>query len=248
AGDADYHYNGMVMETNPFSEGSPNYIVHKLLYDIEYDRLSQQVNLNRTTAMKLLNRGEIACMLVDFEDLAVLQKAGTNPDDIGYMPFPYNIDGKRYATATYSASYGIPRESDNKVTAQAFVDYMIRNSGYCASVGAISLKKKSVKPTLLSDFAGVTLILDNPPTEDKIGKYEELCEKSGVLLEEGEQKKQIIEVAIEARPGEKPQKWENIENQSVVNVTDDGTDEEEMVLKNFDDIMQLWYTRWRKAK
>lgn len=241
AGDPDYHYNGMVMETNPFSEGSPNYIVHKLLYDIEYDRLSQQSTIHKTMAKKLLNRGEIACMLVDFDELESLQKAGTNPDDIGYMPFPYNIDGNRYATATYGDSYGIPLESDNKVTAEAFVEYMIKNSGYSASVGAVSIKKKAAKPSLLDDFSGVTLVLDNPATEDKAGKFEELCEKSGVLLEDNDFKKQVIQVAKEARPGKGQVEEEPEQNMNA-------TEENEPSPQNFDEIMERWYAMWKMAK
>lgn len=240
AGDPDYHYNGMVMETNPFSENSPNYIVHKLLYDIEYDRLSQQSRMSKTIAKKLLNRGEIACMLVDFEELKELQKAGTNPDDIGYMPFPYNIDEQRYATATYGYSYGIPMTSDNKVTAEAFVEYMIKNSGYALSEGAISIKKKSSRPDLLEDFSGVTIIIDNPATDDKEGRFEALCEKSGVLLEDGKFKKEIIEVAKEARPGKNTLE-EGLE------ISDD-TQREEPLPKNFDEIMEKWYEMWRSAK
>lgn len=243
AGDPDYHYNGMVMETNPFSEDSPNYIVHKLLYDIEYDRLSQQSKINKTTAKKLLNRGEIACMLVDFDELESLQKAGTNPDNIGYMPFPYQIDGQRYATATYGYCYGIPLESDNKVTAEKFVQYMIKNSGYSASVGAVSIKKKASKPKLLKDFAGVTLILDNPATEDKAGKFEMLCEKSGVLLEDSEFKKLVIQVAKEARPGKNPDKEEETKQQAL-----DDNEETEPLPKNFDEIMEMWYAKWKTAK
>lgn len=241
SGDPDYHYNGMVMETNPFSEGSPNYIVHKLLYDIEYNRLSQQYKINKTTAKKLLNRGDIACMLVDFDEISSLQKAGTNPDDIGYMPFPYNIDDQRYATLTYGYSYGIPAESDNKVTAEAFVSYMIKNSGYASSVGAISVKKKTSKPSLLRDFSGVTLVLDNPATEDKEGKYQQICEKSGVALDDSDFKKIILQVAKEARPGKKSTE-EQGEDETASDL------EEEPLPHNFDEIMELWYAKWKQAK
>lgn len=241
AGDPDYHYNGMVMETNPFLEDSPNYIVHKLLYDIVFDRLSQQGTINKATAKKLLNRGEIACMLVDFQELESLQKAGTNPDDIGYMPFPYNIDGQRYATATYGYCYGIPKDSDNKVTAEAFVNYMIKNSGYAYSKGAISLKKKASRAPLLDDFSGVAFIIDNPATEDKTGKFEFLCEKSGVLLEDSEFKKIVIQVAKAARPGKDPDLEENLDNSYT-------TEDTEPLPKNFDEIMEKWYSMWKSAK
>ncbi len=239
SGNADYHYNGIVLENDPFAKDSPNYVVHKLMYDIVYDRLCQSKKLDYTHARQLLNRGDIACMLVDFEDVAKIQDAGSNPDDIGYMPFPYNIDGKQYATATYGYCYGIPLDSLNKSTAEAFVKFMIKDSGYASSEGAISLKKKTARPTLLSDFEGVELVFDNPATTENEGLYQQLCEKSGLQLEDGKQKREIIEVAMKARPG-----------QAVDEEEDTSTEEEEEVIlpKDFDEIMEQWYQKWNAVK
>lgn len=246
AGDGDYHYNGMVMETNPFSKDSPNYIIHRLLYDIEYERLSQQNALRYVNAKGMLNRGQIACMLVDWNELSSLQNADTNPDDIGYMPFPYNIDGEQYATAKYGYCYGIPLTSENKTTAEAFVNYMIKKSGYATSEGAISLKKKASKPTLLNDFSGVTLVLDNPPTEDKAGKYETLCQKSGVMLEECAGKELVIETAKNARPFIRTSpNQDGDEEDSKETEKEDVTEE---IPEDFDEIMELWYSQWKSAK
>ncbi len=246
-GDPEYHYNGMVMETNPFSEGSPNYIVHKLLYDIIKEKVCQQENISYRHAKTMLNRGEIGCMLVNWKELSAIQEADTNPDDIGYMPFPYNIDGVQYATATYGYCYGIPLTSENKVTAEAFVNYMIKESGYANSEGAISLKKKTSKPVLLEDFTGVTMVVDAAPLEDEAGKYQSLCQKSGVLLDDISSKMQVIQVAGGLFEGaeELDKDTQEETKQEAENPDSDETGE---LPADFDELMRAWGEDWRGSK
>lgn len=245
-GDPEYHYDGMVMETNPFSEGSPNYIVHKLLYDIVKDKACQQENIPYKRAKAMLNCGEIGCMLVNWKELSAIREAGTNPDDIGYMPFPYNIDGVQYATATYGYCYGIPLTSENKVTAEAFVDYMIKESGYANSVGAITLKKKVSKPTLLQDFTGVTMVVDAAPLEDKEGRYEDLCENSGILLDDVSSKMEVIRVAGGLYEGGEELEQESQEESQQEDVDQD--DEMEVAPADFHELMKAWGDAWRTSK
>lgn len=244
-GDVDYHYNGMIEDEAPFTKDSPNYVVNRLLYDIVYNGLCQTKKLDNTHAKQLLNRGDIACMMVEFKDLKTLQDAGTNPDDIGFMPFPYNIDGKQYTSATYGYCYGIPLDSQNKKTAEAFVKYMLKESGYAASEGAISLKKKTSKPVLLSDFTGVELVLDNPATDENDGLYQNICEKSGMLLEKGIPQKEIIEVAKNARKKSEP--VENEEEEDFESKNEE-TVEETTMPADFDELMEQWNQKWKKAR
>lgn len=244
-GDPDYHYNGMVMETNPFAEDSPNYIVHKLLYDLVDNGYTQDREIDSVRARSMLNIGKIACMLADFDEISKVQEAGTNPDDIGYMPFPYNIDDKQYATTTYGYCYGIPKASSNRVTAEAFVKYMIKSSGYAASEGALTIKKKTSKPKLLDDFGGVEFLVDNPPMEDKIGKYKLLCEKSGVLLDDESTKAEVIAVA---RKGKSQDLSEDEEEKSKGKSKEKTEEIKEDLPKDFDSLMKNWYEKWKTAK
>lgn len=218
-GDSDYHYNGIVADNAPFNEEKSNYIVHKLLYDIVKAGLCEEESdsINWKKAKTMLNQGEIGCILADWTLLSEIQSASTNPDDIGYMPFPYNIDGVQYATTTIDYCYGINKNSENKATARAWIDYMLKDSGFASSEGAISIKKKTELPKLLENFKDVELVVDNPAVPGKEGKYNQINELSGIYLDEDTEKKRIVE---EARKEEG---------------------------ESFEDIMKDWNDRWKSA-
>lgn len=219
SGDADYHYNGIVSEQAPFSSGTSNYIVHKLLYDIVNKGLceKEEDGINWKMAETLLNRGEIACMLVDWDRIAEIQQADTNPDDIGYMPFPYNIDGVQYATTTIAYCYAVNVNSENKATAKAWIEYMLKSSDYAVSEGAVSIRKKDSLPKLLQNFEDVELVVDSVAAPGKEGKFDALNKQSGIFMDENEEKRRIVEAA----------KSKDAES--------------------FDEIMQDWNRRWKEA-
>lgn len=195
-GNSQYHYSVFPMDNEAFAGGGTTYTVQKMLYDIVKNRLYKDMDIRYDEAKAMFNRGQIACMMVDFDELSKLQDAGTNPDDVGYMPFPCTVDGARYATATYGYCYGIPKDCGNKVTAKAFVAYMLKESNYAMSEGAISIKKKTGKPTLLKDFTGVELVIDEPANELNQGKYERKVAASGLDMDTDTLPKMTIQMAL----------------------------------------------------
>lgn len=193
----NYHYNDILSEEKPFSQNKSNYTVHQLLYDIVADGLCEEEgsDYNWKTAQIMMNRGEIGCMLVDWKDIAGFQQADTNPDDIGYMPFPYNVDGVQYATATIDYCYAVNKNSNNKATARAWVEYMLNDSGFAVSEGAVSILNKDSLPTVLKNFADVQLVIDNSSNIENVNQYKYLNEESGILLDEDAGKRRIVEAA-----------------------------------------------------
>lgn len=217
SGNSAVYYNQMITAQAPFSEGKPNYIANKLLYDIVKKGLCEEEadSLNWKTVQTMLNNGEIGCVAVEWSEIAALQSASTNPDDIGYMPFPYNIDGVQYATTIMEYCYAINKNSENKDMAEAWIEYMLKSSGYAKSEGAISIRNKDTLPNLLVNFQNAELIADNTITPDVMEAYIRLQELSGILKNDGTDKRKIIEAARQE--------------------------------EDFDDIMQDWNDRWQKA-
>lgn len=197
SGNPDYHYSEMVTDQAPFSEGKPNYIAHQLLYDIVKNGLCEEERdlLNWKMVREMLNNGEIGCVPVEWSEIEAFQSASTNPDDIGYMPFPYNIDGIQYAATTVGYCYAINKNSGNKAAARAWIEYMLKKSGYAKSEGAISIRNKEALPDLLEHFQNVELVIDNTSNLNNVEKYNQLQELSGVLQPNGGEKNQIIEAA-----------------------------------------------------
>ncbi|MGN0246061.1 MAG: extracellular solute-binding protein [Lachnospiraceae bacterium] len=219
-GDPDYHNNIMPREENPFSEGKSNYIVHKLLFDIIDKGLCENdpITSDWESSKVMINKGEIATMTLGSWAITQCKDAAENGDDIGYMPFPYNIDGKQYATAGADYCYAINKNSDNKATARAWIDFMLNESGFALSEGGISLVKDSEMPETLKDFANVILVADNPATAENDGLFDTISNDSEIALYADPEKTRIVEAAL-------------------------GTTNE-----TFDDIMNDWNARWTEAQ
>ncbi|MBO5087783.1 MAG: extracellular solute-binding protein [Lachnospiraceae bacterium] len=219
AGNADYRNNGIVTQQEPFAAETPNYIVHELLYDIVKNGLCEKFEEgeNWRPIYRLMNRGDIGCMVLGSEYLHELQVAGVNPDDVSFMPFPYNIDGQQYASVELDYCYAVNKNSENKEVAKAWIEYMLKDSGFAKSEGAISIKKKGSLPDVLSNFEDVEFVVNNRATVSNEGKYEKLNELSGIYLDKDIEKNRLILSAL-------------------------GESEE-----SFEDIMNDWNLRWRAA-
>lgn len=219
AGNADYRNNGIVTEQEPFAAETPNYVVHELLYDIVKNGLCESFveGENWKPVYRLINRGDIGCMVLGSEYLHDLQVAGVNPDDVSFMPFPYNIDGQQYASVELDYCYAVNKNSEHKDAAKAWIEYMLKDSGFAKSEGAISIKKKGALPDVLSNFEDVEFVINNAATAENVGKYEELNELSGIYLDRDVEKNRLILSAL-------------------------GKSEE-----SFEDIMNDWNLRWRAA-
>ena len=219
-GDADYHNNVMPNEENPFSEGKSNYIVHKLMFDIVASKLCEDdpVTTDWEKCKAMINNGEIGAMTLGSWAIVQMQAAGENAADIGYMPFPSNVNGVQYSTAGADYCYAINKNSENKATARAWVDFMLDESGFALSEGGISLVKDDPLPETLKDFNGVELVVDKPATPENDGLFDLLSQESEIVLYGDTEKIRLVEAAL-------------------------GTSGE-----TFEEIMADWNERWTQAQ
>ena len=144
----------------------------------------------------MINNGEIGVMTLGSWSIVQMQAAGENPDNIGYMPFPSNIDGKQYSTAGADYCYAVNKNSDNKATARAWVNFMIDESGFASSEGGISLLIDSELPDTLKDFTAVELVVDAPATAENDGLFDLLSNESEIVLYGDTEKVRIVEAAL----------------------------------------------------
>ncbi len=197
-GNANYKNNELPKDKNTFSEGGSHYIVAKLLYDIIAKGLCEE---DPTTcdweASKLkLNNGEIGCMVLGSWAISQMKEAGANGDNVGYMPFPYSVDGKQYATSGTDYCYAVNANSKNKEAAKAFVQFMIDESGLALDQGGISLLKNDPMPGGLEEFENVEFVVDKPATAENTGLLDEIQQVSGITLyDNGSRMNGVVDIA-----------------------------------------------------
>lgn len=128
-GDATYMNNVLLHESNPFrdyGDSTHPYALFKILYDAVANGLTEEDY--STTAWEdskgMINRGEIATMVLGSWAYTQMVDADVHGEDIGYMPFPITVNGKQYASSGADYSFGINVDADE--TQQAEVMYLIQ--------------------------------------------------------------------------------------------------------------------------
>jgi len=199
--DPDYK-NKLVYMQDPFAAGKPYNTVMKLMYDIVKEGLVEEDPSTSTwdSAKNLLAQGKLACTVIGSWATFDTQSAADDPNDIVFAAFPWNIDGKQYATIAADYAYGINKNiaPDRYVVARDFVIWLTEESNFSYDSGGIPIKKGQEYPATLSELqrAGVTLVLDNPSLPQDIGLFDEINSESELYMDLYPQKARIVEAAM----------------------------------------------------
>jgi raffinose/stachyose/melibiose transport system substrate-binding protein len=143
---------------SPWTAGSEQYVTDALLYTVVHDGLSEPDPT--TTAWEaskgMLATGKVAATvlgswaIVQFQQAA--KDAGADPADIGFMPMPYQKDGKFHSSIGGDVNVAVNVNSKNKPAALAWVDWFTTKSNFASDSGALSALVGSKNPATLQDF------------------------------------------------------------------------------------------------
>jgi raffinose/stachyose/melibiose transport system substrate-binding protein len=143
---------------SPWTAGSEQYVTDALLYTVVHDGLSEPDPT--TTAWEaskgMLATGKVAATvlgswaIVQFQQAA--KDAGADPADIGFMPMPYQKDGKFHSSIGGDVNVAVNVNSKNKPAALAWVDWFTTKSTFASDSGALSALVGSKNPATLQDF------------------------------------------------------------------------------------------------
>ncbi len=214
--------NSLVHTAEPFTEGQPHYTIYKLMYDLVAEGLTEEdpTTTDWESSKPAIGNGEIGAMVLGSWAIVQMQDAAANPDDIGYMPFPSNMDGTVCAGAGGDYNLGINIHSENKEAARAWIDWFINESGFAYDQGGIPPVKGSELPPQLQAFAAldVEYIQANPAPAGEEGWLDNIDNEAEVGL------------------------WDPAFKQRIVDAARGATDE------TFDDIMADLNGRWAEAQ
>ena len=150
--------NELAHTAAPWAPDTDHYVIDKLLYDVVKAGLTEKDPT--TTAWEpskaLIGTGKIATMVLGSWAIVQMQQAavaaGASADDIGYMPFPHQIDGTFYSAAGGDYKNAVNIHSQNKEAAKAWVFWYADKSGFAANEGGIPPLIGGDFPSQLSDF------------------------------------------------------------------------------------------------
>ncbi|MGW7541959.1 extracellular solute-binding protein [Streptomyces sp. NPDC054770] len=193
-------------EGDPWAAGADLRVGDTVLYDIVHDGLAENdpTTTNWEASKAQLAKGQIATQwlgtwaIVQFQDAA--KKAGVDPDDIGFMPFPAQTDGKFCAVVGPDYNQAVNIHSAHKAAARAWIDWFTDKSGYDKDNLAISPLKGAALPAVLRPYedAGVKLI----ELDDTAGARVKLIDSaSEVGINAPDYRQKLVDLARGARGG-----------------------------------------------
>lgn len=202
-GDGDVE-NAMAEDASPWAEGKPAANVDGLLWDAVAASLTEEdpLTTNWEQSKNDLAAGKIGAMVLGSWAVSQFQAAATatggDPADIGFMAFPVSIDGVQHAKIGGDRRMAINVNSDNKATARAWVDFLVKDSDFAEINGMISPSTAVTDlPTNLADVqaAGVELFENNPAPAGKEGLLNNVADASQVDVWGNIYRQQLVDAA-----------------------------------------------------
>ncbi|GID94132.1 ABC transporter substrate-binding protein [Amorphoplanes digitatis] len=194
----------------PWQPGKIQYLTDGLLYDVVNSKLSEKdpLTTNWEGSKPMIATGKVATMLLGSwavpQMRAAAEAAGANPDDIGFWPFPYQTGGTFHAAIDGDKLAAVSRNSENKATARAFLDWFVNDSGFAADQQAIPPAISQPLPAGLKAFqdTGVEL-MEVPAATTNAGKEDEIIKESEIDLKGEIYRQKLVDIARGAARGDK---------------------------------------------
>lgn len=167
-----------------FKEGQPIREVMDFFYEISSKGLIEEdpITGDFAKSLKMLADGEVAMIMKGSQDAKSIQELSSNPEAIKIAPLPVELNGKTSLAFGAPGVVGINKNSENKATAKAFLEFFISpESGYADDLGGISpdLDKLSDEQKEVFKNNNVILTVPNETPEDE-AKYNTIANEVGV--------------------------------------------------------------------
>ncbi len=213
--DAD---NVLARTDAPWAEGEEHYQIDSLLYDIVADGLSEPdpLTTNWEESKTLIGSGQVATMVLGSWAIVQMQQAaedaGFSADDIGYMPFPSQVDGVSYSTIGGDYKQGTNVHSDNIPAARAWIEWFTNESGHAFDEGGVSPIVDCPEPTTLGDFEplGVQYVELNPPPAGEETLLSDIRTTSEIDLGGNVYRQRLVDIARGAADGDMASYFEEL--------------------------------------
>ena len=158
--DADAN-TALATDKAPFAADKDPGVIYSLLYTLANQKLIEPdpTTTNWESSKALLGTGKVGAMWLGSWAMTQMQaaatKAGADPADIGFMPFPVQKDGKFCPVTGPDYLQAINVHSKNKAAARAWIDWFTEKSTYAADSGSLPTVKGQPLPKTLADYSAL---------------------------------------------------------------------------------------------
>ncbi|WP_277212913.1 ABC transporter substrate-binding protein [Isoptericola croceus] len=210
-GDPDYQNTHIAHSDDPWAPDQWHGISDGLLYDVVANGLSEDdpTTTNWEESKTLLGSGQVGTMLLGSWAITQMQQAaedaGGSADDIGYMPFPHQVDGAFHAQVAGDYKNAINVNSEHKAAARAWIEWFAEESGYAYDEGGISPLLDGPTPETLGDFdaTGVEYVEMNPAPAGQEAYETDVVNTAEIDLYGNIYRQKLVDIARGAADGDK---------------------------------------------
>lgn len=201
---ADPNFNNELAHTDaPWAAGTDHNVIDTLMFDVVNQGFTEADPTTTVweSSKALIGTGKIATMVLGSWAIVQMQQAavaaGASADDIGYMPFPHQVDGAFYSTAGGDYKNAVNIHSKNKEAAKAWVVWYADKSGFAANEGGIPPLIGGTFPSQLSDFdaLGVKLLEQLPAPTGQESLTNDIDKEAEIGLYDAKFPQRIIDAA-----------------------------------------------------
>lgn len=215
SGSKSYETDILSSQRDLFVPGDAYYEVYKLMFDIFKDPTLHEEDPATSDwegCKKAINDGKIATMVMGSWAVSQFKEAGENPDDIGYMPAPFSVNGKQYAESTSDYCLGINknRSAEIKELGKKYITWFVEESGFAQKEGSVCALRGSEMPDYLTDFADCEFFVTDTAPDGLVGVWDAINNDSEVGTWQGDAANFKIQIAEAAFAGEGEDKFESI--------------------------------------
>ena len=206
SGSPSYENDLLINKEDIFAPGGAYYNVYKLMYDVFSDPTLIEEDPATTDwegCKGAINAGTIGTMVMGSWAVSQFAEAGDHPEDIGYMPAPFSINGKQYAQSAPDYCFGINKNSSSEIKelGKKYITWYIEESGDAEAEGSIGTLKGSKMPEYLEAFQNCELFVADPAPEGLVGVFDAINADSQVGTWAGDAANFKIQIAEAAFAG-----------------------------------------------
>ncbi|MGJ7442189.1 ABC transporter substrate-binding protein [Aquipuribacter sp. MA13-6] len=206
--------NELVQSDAPWAEGEEHYIMDSLIFDAVEAGLTEDdpTTTEWELSKELLATGQVATMVLGSWSVVQMQELADDPDNIGFMPFPNQVDGTFYSASAGDYKNAVNVNSENQEAARAWVDWFANESGYAEDQGGLTPRLDGPNPETLADFEelGVELLEINPAPAGEEGLVQNIDAAAEIGLFEPIYRQRLVDAARGASDETKEQIFEDL--------------------------------------